>query len=43
LLQRLARRNALVGARCMAEFIDVGVPEGWKEAVAAFPPVPAGR
>jgi UTP-glucose-1-phosphate uridylyltransferase len=27
-LQRLARRNALVGVRCDAEFFDVGVPEG---------------
>jgi UTP--glucose-1-phosphate uridylyltransferase len=36
-LQRLARRNALVGVRCDAEFFDVGVPEGYREAVAAFP------
>ena len=38
-LQRLARRNALVGVRCDAEFFDVGVPEGYRQAVAAFPPV----
>jgi UTP--glucose-1-phosphate uridylyltransferase len=36
-LQRLARRGALVGVRCDAEFFDVGVPEGYREAVAAFP------
>jgi hypothetical protein len=39
LLQRLARRNALVGVRCDAEFFDVGVPEGYRQAVAAFPAV----
>jgi len=38
LLQRLARRGALVGVRCSAEFFDVGVPEGYRQAVAAFPP-----
>lgn len=37
LLQRLARRNALIGVRCNAEFFDVGVPEGYQQAVAAFP------
>ena len=37
LLQRLARRGALVGVRCTAEFFDVGVPEGYREAVARFP------
>jgi UTP--glucose-1-phosphate uridylyltransferase len=37
LLQRLARRNALVGVPCNAEFFDVGVPDGYREAVAAFP------
>jgi UTP--glucose-1-phosphate uridylyltransferase len=42
LLQRLARRNALVGVRCVAEFFDVGVPEGYHQAVAAFPPTAAG-
>jgi UTP-glucose-1-phosphate uridylyltransferase len=36
-LQRLARRGALVGVRCDAEFYDVGVPEGYRQAVAAFP------
>jgi UTP--glucose-1-phosphate uridylyltransferase len=38
-LQRLARREALVGVRCEAEFYDVGVPEGYRDAVAAFPAV----
>jgi UTP--glucose-1-phosphate uridylyltransferase len=37
LLQRLARRNALVGVYCSAQFFDVGVPEGYRRAVAAFP------
>jgi UTP--glucose-1-phosphate uridylyltransferase len=37
LLQRLADRNALVGVPCGAEFFDVGVPEGYCAAVAAFP------
>lgn len=37
LLQRLANRNALSGVRCGAEFFDVGVPEGYRAAVAAFP------
>lgn len=36
LLQRLARRGALAGVRCSAEFFDVGVPEGYRQAVAAF-------
>jgi UTP--glucose-1-phosphate uridylyltransferase len=36
-LQRLAREGALVGVPCDAEFFDVGVPEGYQEAVAAFP------
>jgi UTP--glucose-1-phosphate uridylyltransferase len=39
ILQRLARRNALVGVPCDAEFFDVGVPEGYRQAVAAFPAV----
>jgi UTP--glucose-1-phosphate uridylyltransferase len=39
LLQRLVRRNALVGVPCEAEFFDVGVPEGYREAVAAFPAI----
>lgn len=37
-LQRLARRGALAGVVCRAEFYDVGVPEGYRSAVAAFPP-----
>ena len=37
-LQRLARRNALAGVISRAEFYDVGVPEGYRDAVAAFPP-----
>lgn len=39
ILQRLARRDALVAVRCTAEFYDVGVPEGYRQAVAAFPPL----
>jgi UTP--glucose-1-phosphate uridylyltransferase len=38
LLQRLARRGVLAGVHCSAEFFDVGVPEGYRQAVAAFPP-----
>jgi UTP-glucose-1-phosphate uridylyltransferase len=37
LLQRLAGRGVLTGVRCSAEFFDVGVPEGYHAAVAAFP------
>ena len=37
-LQRLARRDALAGVLSRAEFYDVGVPEGYRSAVAAFPP-----
>lgn len=37
-LQRLARRNALAGVVSRARFYDVGVPEGYRDAVAAFPP-----
>jgi UTP--glucose-1-phosphate uridylyltransferase len=37
-LQRLARRNALAGVISRAEFFDVGVPEGYRDAVMAFPP-----
>jgi hypothetical protein len=37
-LQRLARRGALAGVVNRAEFYDVGVPEGYRSAVAAFPP-----
>jgi hypothetical protein len=36
-LQRLARRDALAGVRCGAAFYDVGVPEGYRQAVAEFP------
>ena len=36
-LQQLARRGELVGVRCGAEFYDVGIPEGYRQAVAAFP------
>ena len=37
-LQRLARRNALAGVISRAEFFDVGVPEGYRDAVTSFPP-----
>jgi UTP--glucose-1-phosphate uridylyltransferase len=37
-LQRLARRGALAGVMAEARFFDVGVPEGYREAVAHFPP-----
>src|ERR671914_1291654 len=36
-LQRLARRDALAGVINPARFFDVGVPEGYREAVAASP------
>jgi UTP-glucose-1-phosphate uridylyltransferase len=36
-LQRLARRDALAGVISRAEFFDVGVPEGYRDAVSAFP------
>ena len=36
-LQRLARRDALAGVISRAEFFDVGAPEGYRDAVAAFP------
>ena len=36
-LQRLARRDALAGVISPAKFFDVGVPEGYRDAVAAFP------
>ncbi len=39
LMQRLARRNELIAVPCTAAFFDVGVPEGYRQAVAAFPPV----
>jgi UTP--glucose-1-phosphate uridylyltransferase len=37
LLQQLARDGALAGAVAEARFFDVGVPEGYREAVTAFP------
>jgi UTP--glucose-1-phosphate uridylyltransferase len=37
-LQRLARRGALAGVTSSARFFDVGVPEGFRDAVASFPP-----
>jgi UTP-glucose-1-phosphate uridylyltransferase len=37
-LQRLAARGALAGTVCEARFYDVGVPEGYHDAVARFPP-----
>ena len=36
-MQRLASRGALAGAMNHARFFDVGVPEGYRDAVAAFP------
>ena len=36
-MQRLARRRALAGVTSNARFFDVGVPEGYREAVATFP------
>jgi UTP--glucose-1-phosphate uridylyltransferase len=39
-LQRLARRGALAGTLSQARFFDVGVPEGYRDAVATFPPRP---
>ena len=39
-LQRLARRGELAGVIGEARFFDVGVPEGYREAVATFPPRP---
>jgi UTP--glucose-1-phosphate uridylyltransferase len=36
-LQRLARREALAGVMSEARFYDVGVPEGYREAVVDFP------
>jgi UTP-glucose-1-phosphate uridylyltransferase len=36
-LQRLAQREALAGVISAARFFDVGVPEGYREAVAAYP------
>ncbi len=39
-MQRLARRGALAGVVSAARFFDVGVPEGYRDAVATFPPRP---
>ncbi|HEY7479368.1 MAG TPA: sugar phosphate nucleotidyltransferase [Gemmatimonadales bacterium] len=39
-MQRLARRGALAGVLSEAKFFDVGVPEGYRDAVANFPPRP---
>jgi UTP-glucose-1-phosphate uridylyltransferase len=36
-LQRLATREALAGVMNPATFFDVGVPEGYREAVAQSP------
>jgi len=36
-LQRLARERRLAGVIAEASFFDVGVPEGYRDAVAAFP------
>jgi UTP--glucose-1-phosphate uridylyltransferase len=36
-LQRLARRGVLAGVLSTARFFDVGVPEGYRDAVAEFP------
>ena len=36
-LQRLTRRNALAGVINSARFFDVGIPEGYRDAVGAFP------
>jgi len=36
-LQRLAQREALAGVITAARFFDVGVPEGYRDAVAASP------
>ena len=39
-MQRLARRGALAGVVSEARFFDVGVPEGYRDAVASFPARP---
>lgn len=36
-LRRLARRGALAGVRSTARFFDAGTPEGYHDAVRAFP------
>lgn len=38
ILQRLARRGELAGVVHRAPFWDVGIPEGYRDAVAAYPP-----
>jgi UTP-glucose-1-phosphate uridylyltransferase len=35
-MQRLARRRALAGVTSKARFFDVGVPEGYRDAVCSF-------
>ncbi len=37
-IQQLARRGALAGVVSRARFYDIGVPEGYRDAVATFPP-----
>jgi UTP--glucose-1-phosphate uridylyltransferase len=37
-MRRLARQGSLVGTINRARFYDVGVPEGYRDAVAEFPP-----
>jgi UTP--glucose-1-phosphate uridylyltransferase len=37
-LQRLAARDALAGVVTSARFYDVGLPEGYRQAVSDFPP-----
>jgi len=39
-VQELARRGALAGVVSEAKFFDVGVPEGYRDAVASFPSRP---
>jgi UTP--glucose-1-phosphate uridylyltransferase len=39
-LQRLARRNALAGVVNSARFFDVGIAQGYRDAVTAFPARP---
>jgi UTP--glucose-1-phosphate uridylyltransferase len=36
-MQRLAKQGVLAGVICPARFFDVGIPEGYREAVASFP------
>ncbi len=37
ILQRLAKRDALAGVISTARFFDVGIPEGYRQAVAEYP------